>query len=233
MISIGICDDEQVFCDLLAQKTKAYMEHCGEPFELHCFSDADGLLLYGGHFDILLLDIQMPGMDGMKLAAKLRTTDSRTAIIFVTALKERVFDAFELEAVDYICKPIDDHRLNEALKRALKKVKTNGEKQLLVKTMNWCKSVKISDIHYCEVINRKIYLHTQSGVIDYYCKIEDVEKQLDYRFVRCHRSYLVNLDHFVKYENGHVTLSDGAQIPVSRLRHQAFMDAMMQYMKRK
>lgn len=233
MVEIAICDDERVFCEMLAQKTSAYMERSGEPFNISSFSCAEELLSCSCRLDILLLDIQMPGTDGMRLARKLREMGSHSAIIFVTAIKEQVWDAFELEAVDYICKPIDENRLHDALKRALKRTDSKTEKQLFIKRMNWCQSVKISDIYYCEVINRKVYLHTSRGVIDYYSKIENVEEQLDYRFVRCHRSYLVNLDHFAKYANGFVTLADGAQIPVSRLRHQAFMDAMMQYMKRK
>ncbi len=233
MFEIAICDDEALFCDALAQNTSAYMEQSGESYRLRCFYSADELLSCGDRFDIILLDIQMPGIDGMGLARRLRDEGARTAIIFVTAMREQVFDAFELEAVDYICKPIDEVRLRKALERALQRVNADGEKQLLIKTMNWSRSVKISEIMYCEVINRKVYLHTKGGVIDYYSRIEDVEKRLDNRFVKCHRSYLVNLDYFANYENGCVTLENGARIPVSRLRHQNFTEAMMRYMKRK
>ncbi|MDR1701485.1 MAG: LytTR family transcriptional regulator, partial [Sporomusaceae bacterium] len=81
--------------------------------------------------------------------------------------------------------------------------------------------------------NRKIYLYTQNGAIDYYGKLEELEKQLDYRFVRCHRSYLVNLDHLNEYANGEIKLTNKTCVPVSRLRYQEVLAAMMEYMKKK
>ncbi len=146
-------------------------------------------------------------------------------------MAEYVYDAFEVEAFDFICKPIEEIRLHKTLNRAFKKLGKN--KSLFIQTMNWCKSVKLDDIYYCEVINRKIYLRTQNGVIEYYCRLEDTEKQLDYRFVRCHRSYLVNLDYLLECTNGQIILENGEHVPTSRLRHQDVRDAMMLYMKRK
>lgn len=175
----------------------------------------------------------MPEQDCITLAKKLRETQSGSAIIFISALKEHVYDAFEVEALDYICKPIDEARLQKALSRAVVKLREQGNKSLFIQTMNWCKSVKLEDIYYCEVINRKIYLYTKSGTIEYYRKLEAVEQQLDYRFARCHRSYLVNLDYLLEYTGGQILLENGAHVPISRLRHQDFMEAMMRYMKRK
>lgn len=233
MIRISICDDEDVICDMLRQQVSSHMDDLKKPYEIKCYTNAAQLMQSPLHYDILLLDIQMPELDGLTFAKKLRENEMDCALIFITALEEHVFDAFEVEAIDYICKPIDDKRLKKALERALKKAEASDDKYLLIKTMNWCKSIKISSIYYCEIINRKIYLHTQNSVIDYYCKIEDVEKQLDYRFVRSHRSYLVNLDYLIEYANGQITLENGALVPVSRLRHQELMEAMMQYMKKK
>ena len=175
----------------------------------------------------------MPEQDGLALAKKIRENESQGIIIFITALAECVYDAFEVETFDYICKPVDEARLQRTLGRAFKKLRETENRSLFIQTMNWCKSIKLDDIYFCEVINRKIYLHTKNEVIEYYCKIEDVEKQLDDRFVRCHRSYLVNLDYLLEYANGQISLENGEHVPISRLRHQDFMDAMMRYMKRK
>lgn len=175
----------------------------------------------------------MPEQDGLELAKRLRKDGVRGIIIFLTAFAEYVYDAFEVEAFDYICKPIKEIRLYRTLERAFYKLGESESRNLFIQTTNWCKSVKLDDIYYCEVINRKIYLHTQNGVIEYYCRLEDIEKQLDYHFVRCHRSYLVNLDYLLEYANGQVILENGEHVPTSRLRHQDIMDAMMIYMKRK
>lgn len=233
MIKIAICDDEKEACEALRDKIFHYMQEKKEHFEIECFFSASTLLQTSCTYDMLLLDIQMPEQDGLTLARKIRANDSHSIIIFITALTEYVYDAFEVEAFDYICKPVADMRLHKVLDRALNKLSTNENKSLLIQTINWCKAVKLDDIYFCEVINRKIYLHTKSGVIAYYSKLEDIEKKLDSRFFRCHRSYLVNLDYLLEYTNGQIILENGENVPTSRLRHQDFMDAMMLYMKRK
>lgn len=231
MIRIAICDDEQTVCALLQEHVSQYMQQADEPFQIKCFSNALQLLHAPAPFDILLLDIQMPGINGVEFARIFRETHSHTALIFITGLQEYVFDAFEVNAIDYICKPIDVDRLQRALARAVQSVHMSVPKHLLVQTMNTCRSVAIDTIYYCEVINRKIYLHTQNGVVDYYGKLAELATQLDSRFVQCHRSYLVNLDYLAQYESGRVTLKNGETLPVSRLRHHEFMSAIMQYMK--
>lgn len=233
MMKIAICDDEKIACEDLRYKILAHVEERKERCEIECFFSATELLQTSCSYDIFFLDIQMPEQDGLALAKNIRENESRGLIIFITALAEYIYDAFEVEAFDYICKPIEDIRLQKALDRAFKKLRENENRSLFIQTMNWCKSVKLDDIYFCEVINRKIYLHTKNGVIEYYCKLEEIEKQLDYRFVQCHRSYLVNLDYLLEYTNNQITLENGEVVPISRLRHQDFMDALMLYMKRK
>ena len=233
MLNIAICDDEKVICEMLRQKISVYMKKNHEPFRIECYYNAAQLLQSQYHHQIYILDIDMPDLNGIALAKKLRESGAVCPLIFITALQEYVFDAFEVEALDYICKPIDDNRLCKALDRALRKVHRAGSKTLFIKNVNGCRYVDLDTIYYCEVINRKIYLYTQNGVIDYYCKIGDIEKQLDYRFFKCHRSYLVNLDYLAEYTNGQITLKNGTQIPVARLRQQDLTAAMMQYMKQK
>ncbi|WP_018751303.1 LytR/AlgR family response regulator transcription factor [Paenibacillus sanguinis] len=233
MIKIAICDDEKNACEALKDKILNYMQEKKEHYEIECFFSAATLLQTSCAYDMFFLDIQMPEQDGLTLAKKIREKESHSIIIFITALAEYVYEAFEVEALDYICKPMQDIRLHKVIDRALNKLRTNKNKCLFIQTMNWCKSIKLDDIYFCEVINRKIYLHTKNGVIEYYSKLEDIEKELDFRFVRCHRSYLVNLDYLLEYARGQIILENGESIPTSRLRHQDFMDAMMLYMKRK
>ncbi|WP_010501777.1 LytR/AlgR family response regulator transcription factor [Paenibacillus elgii] len=233
MIKIAICDDEKDACEVLRDKILNYMQEKKEHCKIECFFSAAALLQTSCAYDMFLLDIQMPEQDGLTLARKIRANESHSIIIFITALAEYVYEAFEVEAFDYICKPIEDMRLHKVFNRALNKLRTNENKSLFIQTMNWCKSVKLDDVYFCEVINRKIYLHTKNGVIEYYSKLRDIEKELDFRFVRCHRSYLVNLDYLLEYTNGQIILENGEKVPTSRLRHRDFMDAMMLYMKRK
>lgn len=233
MIKIAICDDEIFICKKLNQKIIEQSETFQETFQIVFFTSAVELLKSSSDYDILLLDIQMPEVNGIDLAKNLRKSGNQCAIIFITILKENVFDAFEVEAIDYICKPIDDLRLKNALSRAIKHIKRKRKACLFIQTMNWCKSVPFHTIYYCEIINRKIYLHTQNGIVEYYGKLKEVEKQLDYRFIKCHRSYLINLDFLSEYTNGQIILENGEQIPVSRSHQQTFIKLLLQYMKKR
>lgn len=232
MIKIAICDDEITMVNLIKQKLSLRLEQLGREFTISCYTESAELLNTSDDFDLLYLDIQMPEQDGMELAQKIRKRDRECIIIFVTAFDKYVFDSFEVGALDYLCKPIDDTKFCKALDRAIDRIEERSGKSLFIQTMSWCKSVRLSSIYYCEVINRKIYLHTDKGVVDYYGKIEELEKQLDYRFVRCHRSYLLNLDYLYEYADGQIQLQNGEKIPVSRLRRREFMQAMMEYMKK-
>lgn len=232
MIKIAICDDEITMVNLIKQKLSLRLEQLDREFTISCYTEAAELLNTSDNFDLLYLDIQMPKQDGMELAQKIRKRDRECIIIFVTAFDKYVFDSFEVGALDYLCKPIDDTKFCKALDRAMNRIEERSGKSLFIQTMSWCKSVRLSTIYYCEVINRKIYLHTDKGVVDYYGKIEELEKQLDYRFVRCHRSYLLNLDYLYEYADGQIQLQNGEKIPVSRLRRREFMQAMMEYMKK-
>ena len=99
---------------------------------------------------------------------------------------------------------------------------------------NSCEILFLSNILYCEVIGRKIYIHKKDGgIVDYYDKLEDLERRVDGRFFRCHRSYLVNLDFICGCNAGRVLLPQGDEIPVSRLRERELTQALLRHMKKR
>lgn len=232
MIKIAICDDEPVMCEQLEQKVASVLKRWKESFQITRCTNAVQFLYGPMDYDLIFLDIQMPNLDGIRLAKQLREKSFEGVLIFVTVLTECMLDAFEVEAMDYLCKPVDEKRLERALMRSLKRLRQKEERSLSVQTMNWCRNIKLRDIYYCEVVNRKIYLHLKDGVLEYYGKIKEVERQTAPDLIRCHRSFLVNPEHLREYKDGQAILENGERVPVSKSSHALFMKKMMEYMGR-
>lgn len=230
--NIAVCDDERVMLDELTARVAGYMEEAGRPCRVSAFSSGSALLDSAGEFDLILLDVQMERPDGLETAKELRRRGSRAVLVFVTVLKERVFDAFEVEALDYLVKPLDPAQFRRTMDRAVKALDRRGGKRLVIQRGSVSRVIPLSELVYCEVQGRKIYLHEADGaVVDYYEKLDRLETRVDGRFFRCHRSYLVNLDFVRGCGGGRVALARGEDIPLSRLREREFAQALLRHMR--
>ena len=233
MIKFAICDDEPFMTEEISQYLSRYMEE--ENMASYCVSSfPNGRLLLESDcdFDLIFLDIQMEQPDGMETAKMLRQRKNRSLLVFVTVMKECVFDAFEVHAYDYLIKPLDYHCFKRTMDRAVKDLDQQAGKHIIIRKSASCQVVPLSQIMYCEVQGRKVYIHQADGkVIDYYDKLEDFQRRVDRRFFRCHRSYLVNLDYIRGCAAGLATLSLGDKIPVSRLRERELTETLLRHMK--
>lgn len=196
------------------------------------FSSGTELLQYNKTIDILFLDIQMDYINGMETARKLRNRKFKGFIIFITILKEMVFQSFEVQAYDYLLKPITEKQFDKTMERLFTSIQNANEANLLIQKGHESRIISIEDIVYCEIIDRKVYLHLSSSeILDFYDRIENLEKKLNNNFFRCHRSFLINLKHLKSYKNGIAYMENGQEIPVSRLRSKTFSNVILQYMK--
>ncbi len=232
MIRIAICDDEKHMSDHIRAMASEFFRKKNREIQLRTFLSGEELLNYDGQIDILFLDIQMNGMDGLETARKLRAGKFRGVLIFITVLKEMVFQSFEVQAYDYLVKPVDEKQFGKTMERLYASMQNASEDSLLVQKGYEGRIVPKDEIVFFEVIDRKIYLNLASGeIIDYYERIENLETKLDGHFFRCHRSYLINLKHLKGYKNGTAYMDNGKEVPVSRLRSREFSGVVLQYMK--
>ncbi len=199
------------------------------------YSSGEELLESRKGMDILFLDIGMQGLDGIETARRLRKHGYKGFLVFITVLKEMVFRSFEVQPFDYLVKPVREEYFDKTMERLFRSMQDRlaPEKgHLLVRKGNESNIISFQNIICCEIIDRKIYLYLESGeVIDYYDRIENLEKKLDRRFFRCHRSYLINLTHLKSYRNNTAYMADGKEVPVSRLRSREFSNVILQYMR--
>ncbi len=232
MIRIAICDDEPQISDHIKGMAADFFRRKHMEIYIVQFSSGEELLKYNKRIHILFLDIQMQGMDGMETARKLRAHQFKGFLIFITVLKEMVFQSFEVQAYDYLVKPIEKKRFDRTMERLTDSMAGSGEANLLVRKGYESSIISFEEIVFCEIINRKVYLHlVSSEVIDFYDRIEKLETRLDQRFFRCHRSYLINLQYLRSYKHGMAYMEGGREIPVSRLRSREFSGVILQYMK--
>lgn len=232
MINIAICDDEKYILDKIKKLVFDFFHRKNVEITVSQFGSGEELLRHNKNIDILFLDIQMDGIDGMETARKMRNQNYKGYLIFITVLKEMVFQSFEVQAYDYLVKPIEEECFEKTMERLFSAMQNAKDASLLVQKGYESNIIAFGDIVFCEIIDRKIYLHLKTEeVIDYYDRIENLETKLDGRFFKCHRSYLINLSHLKSYKNGMAYMINDKQIPVSRLRSKEFSSVVLKYMK--
>ena len=235
MINIAVCDDEKCMSEKIEKLVEDFFRKKNTNISVSEYSSGEELLKSNERIDILFLDIGLRGMDGIETARKLRECRFHGFLIFITVLKEMVFQSFEVQPFDYLVKPVQEEHFEKTMERLFFSMqdRLSPEKENLL-VQKGCESniIFFQDIICCEIIDRKVYLYLVSGeVIDYYDRIENLEKKMDGRFFRCHRSYLINLNHLKSYRNNTAFMADGKEIPVSRLRSKEFSKVILQYMR--
>ena len=234
-MQIAICDDEKNIRELISEKVLKQFPEA----EVDFYSSGDELLLSDKPIDILFLDIQMSGRNGMEAARELRKKDKKIIIVFVTAAEEYVFQAFDVGAFHYIVKPIDDEKFTDVLCRAVDElntqemqIQTPEERHLMINNGGVHIKVTIDDIVYAEVFNRKVVVHKLNETIEYYGKMSDLEAVAGENFFRTHRAYLINFKYVEKYDASTIYLEKGTAI-MSKQNYPEFVKKYMKYIQRR
>jgi DNA-binding LytR/AlgR family response regulator len=228
---IAICDDEKNMRESILSLIKAQCRDC----HVDLFSSGTELLNTPMIYDIYFLDIQMPGLTGIETAERLRAQHAPdSVIIFVTALKDYMADAFDVKAFHYLVKPVDAIKFKTVFAKAMneyQKQSKNADKHILVKSGSIHHKIFIKDILYIESQGKKVIVNTVNGIMEYRDKIQELENSLGESFFRCHRCYLVNLSHVVRYSATVIWLTNGSEIHLAQKKFQDFVKAYMLFAK--
>ncbi len=228
---IAICDDNEADCRYIERMVQEWAREKAVSVSWNSFPSAEAFLFRYEEqkdYDILLLDIEMGQMDGVQLAKTIRGENEAVQIIFITGYSEYIAEGYEVAALHYLMKPVNTERMMQVLNRAVEKLVKN-ERVLFVELSGEMVRIPLYEIRYLEV--QKNYV-TVYGKQDYKVKktLGEFEKELDERFLRTGRSYIVNLTYVQRVTKTEVWLTDGTGVPISRGMYEAINKAIISQM---
>lgn len=216
---IWLCDDEEVERSYLAALVEEWAKAQGVPLQLCVFSGAEALLFAqngGPQADLLLLDIQMGPLDGVTLAKRIRQTDTRVEIVFITGFPDYMAEGYDVAALHYLMKPVGQDKLFPVLDRARQRLQAAGCR-VLIPHPGGSLRLWVEDIFYAEAFSHSMTLYlNQNEPISLQIRLKDLQALLGPSFFRCHRSYLVNMAHVYQVTRAGLVLDTGETIPIAR-----------------
>ena len=235
MIKIAFCDDDcSVLSDLheLLALYRAEKNKEIDDFTFHSPLDLISEIERGTRFDILFLDVLMPGENGIDVAAEIRSFDKNAKIIFLTSSSEFAVQSYTVNAFYYQLKPICAKSFTRLMDGVLSQCEKEQASSLILHCKAGITRIKPSQLEYCEVIHRTLFIHLTSGkVLECTGSLEELSKQLmPYgNFLRPHRSYLVNLEYIQNLSYRAITMSCLAEIPLPRGKYNEIKNAFLEY----
>ena len=223
MIHIAICDDSKQERQILAALFKRYQELHATPLQIHIFQNGFSLLDaidQGKRFDITILDILMPGENGIEIARNIRASGTDTEIIFLTSSPEYAVDSYEVKAQNYLLKPVTEEKFFASMDSILGELDEKDTASFIIYTTEKQYSrIRVSSLVYGEVTHRTITLHladqTMISAVMTFTEFQDILKAYP-DFIYPHRSYAVNMNYIQYVTKSDIILTDGQKIPLSR-----------------
>ena len=231
-LKIAICDDEANQIEYLSGVVTTWAKKNRHAVEIKPYSAAKSLLFdycEEQDFDILLLDIEMPGMSGVELAKAVRKENATVQIVFITGYYEYFSDGFDVSALHYLIKPADERKLMPVLDRAVSNL-TYRQRSVLLTSPEGDRKVSLADIEYVESENVHVAVHTVSGVYRSRISLAKFAEQLDETFIKVHRSYIVNLKYVKKITRTDITMVSGDLVPISRGMYDEVHAALIKFL---
>ena len=225
MYRIAIVEDSEQDARRVMAALDRYAEKKQVALEYEWISSAARFLEeYQGQYGIVLFDIRMPGMDGMSAARELRTMDRAVVIVFLTSLAQYAVESYEVEAVDYILKPLTYAALELKMPRILARCNVD-EPEIIIQSNGASVKLKANELQYVEIYDHHIQFLTTGGIIRAYGTLKEVESQLPDGFFRINNQTLVNL-HYVRHVDAQVANVAGRDFTISRNRRKEFLAAL-------
>lgn len=230
MIRIAIVEDEDSYVKELTGYLEQYQREEKETFEITVYRDGDGIVAdYKAQFDVIFMDIQMKFVDGMTAAEEIRKMDTEVIIIFITNMTQYAIRGYEVDALDYVLKPVSYFAFSQKLKRAVARTKRRNEHYITLTVKGGILRLDVSELYYVESSGHNLVFHTGNGSYLSSGTMKSMEDQLaGLGFSRANKCYLINLKH-VEGIQDKCAVVKGEQLQISRPRMNVFMQDLTKY----
>lgn len=200
-------------------------------FATSFFSDGEAFIeTYRPIYDLIFLDIEMPGKDGMTAAREIRQIDPIVTLVFVTRMGQYAVKGYEVRAMDFLVKPVSYSAFELRMERLLAHLRKREDRSILISAKDGMRRIYVSELIYVEVIGHRILYHTVDGIFEANDSMKNVEAELEgCHFARCDNSFLVNM-RYVTWVGQKELLAGSETLKISRTRRKAFLEALMAYM---
>lgn len=234
MIRIAIVEDDKEYQEQLVRYIKKYETEYGEEFKVCIFNDGDEIIEgYAGNYDIIFLDIEMKRLNGMDTARYIRKMDTNVILIFITNMSQYAIQGYEVEALDYVLKPIKYFAFSQELEKARKRLKSKAVQYLTISQPQGMVRLDTREILYLEKQGHNMIIHTEEACYMFRQTMKVMEEQLrGAQFVQCNSGYLVNLEHVKSVDKNLVHIGK-SELQISRPRRREFMEALTNYLGKK
>lgn len=221
MLHIAVCDDEETVAAANAAAAEEVLRECGSIGRIATYTDSENLLYDitedGFYFDLILLDIEMPGSTGMEIAKKIKPALPNAKIIFITSHIEYAVDAFELSVFRYVPKQDREKRLSAAIRDAVKLLAIEDGRIYTIQTSSRLEKIPYREILYIERDGKNATLVTESGASKVRKSLQQVCEELaSEEFLYIDRGCIVNLIHVMQVKDGTAVLKNQTVLPISR-----------------
>ena len=235
MYRIAVCDDHE---EITAYLEKVIKENYSEEINTVSFQSRFSVIDYicetaKGNVDILLIDIDLDGESGIETAELIKQRYPHIKIIFITGHINYAMDIFEAEPCFFLVKPIGEDRLVQALEKAIELIKEDRQRCISIVTRGEIRNLQLSQIRFIENRNRTLIIREKNLDFEVHMKLNKFEEQLPENFIRCHQSYVVNLDHIMELTIDGALLYSGELVPVSRSKYADVKKEFLKYLGQK